>query len=313
MNELWLVGSGIMALDYYEVLKELNVKFDVIGRGDVSANNFYKKTGKNVIKGFSKIINSETSPSIAIVAVNIENILEVTRQLLISGTKNILIEKPGSLNLSNLIELNDLANKKNSKIYIAYNRRFFSSVIELKKRLVFDEGLRGIFFDFTEWSHLIKNLDKSQEVLNRWLIANSTHVIDLAFHLAGLPKENEYKFFKSGKLDWHPSGSKFNGSGITQQEIPFSYFSDWDAPGRWSLELLTKKNRYILKPMEKLQKIEKGSIKVDEVNIDDSLDKKFKPGLYTQVKKFLFKETKDLCSLSEHIKAFPFYKLIAGY
>ena len=47
--------------------------------------------------------------------------------------------------------------------------------------------------------------------------------------------------------------------------------------------------------------------------IDDSLDKKFKPGLYTQVKNFLFKETKDLCSLSEHIKAFPFYKLIAGY
>ena len=48
---LWLIGSGLMALDYAKIIKALNIEFTVIGRGIKSAQNFEKITGTKVIKG----------------------------------------------------------------------------------------------------------------------------------------------------------------------------------------------------------------------------------------------------------------------
>ena len=67
----------------------------------------------------------------------------------------------------------------------------------------------------------------------------------------------------------------------------FSYHANWEAPGRWSVEILTPKHRLYFKPMETLQIQEIGSVAVNPVQIDDTLDKEFKPGLYLQVKSFL--------------------------
>ena len=40
-----------------------------------------------------------------------------------------------------------------------------------------------------------------KEVKARWLLANSTHVIDLAFFLIGLPKKDYFSTFNSGSID----------------------------------------------------------------------------------------------------------------
>ena len=51
---------------------------------------------------------------------------------------------------------------------------------------------------------------------------------------------------------------KFCGAGLSKNNIPFSYQANWDAPGRWSLEVLTKYRRYVLRPMEELYCIKLG-------------------------------------------------------
>ena len=76
--------------------------------------------------------------------------------------------------------------------------------------------------------------------------------------LIGFPKELSAS--QSGELDWHPSGSIFVGSGISEKNIPFSYNANWDSAGRWWVEFLTKENRYIMKPMEQLFVQKRGSI-----------------------------------------------------
>ena len=48
---------------------------------------------------------------------------------------------------------------------------------------------------------------------------NSSHVIDLVFHLIGKPMD--WNFWHSGTIDWHPSSSKFVGAGITDRNILF--------------------------------------------------------------------------------------------
>ncbi len=54
--------------------------------------------------------------------------------------------------------------------------------------------------------------------------------------------------------------------------------------------------------MEQLQLQDKGSVKVYPVEIDDHLDKEFKPGFYLEVMAFLEGDTLRLCSIQQQIE-----------
>ena len=129
-------------------------------------------------------------------------------------------------------------------------------------------------------------------------------MIDLAFHLGGAPID--MKGFVTGGEEWHPIGTIFSGAGISDKHALFSYHANWESAGRWWAEFLTKDNRYLLKPMERLCVRKRGSISVDEVNIDDDLDQKFKPGVYKQVEVFL-KYHERLMKIENQVLKLPFY------
>ena len=101
-------------------------------------------------------------------------------------------------------------------------------------------------------------------------------------------------------LSWHKP-SCFVGAGVTEKGILFNYQANWDAPGRWAVEFQTPLHRIYLKPIEQLQLQDKGSVKVYPVEIDDHLDKKFKPGFYLETKAFLEDDYFRLCSLEEQV------------
>lgn len=110
---LWLIGAGQMAIDYANVLKALNVHFEVIGRGENSANTFSSEIGMNVFTGgVGTALNELPVPKIAIIAVGVAQLAPVTTKLIEAGTKSILLEKPGGLDLEQIIKLNDLAIEK---------------------------------------------------------------------------------------------------------------------------------------------------------------------------------------------------------
>ncbi len=138
------------------------------------------------------------------------------------------------------------------------------------------------------------------------------YILDTVFHLAGRPKLIHTQATGNG-ISWHPSGSVFMGFGITENNIPFSYNANWDAPGRWAIEVLTHKNRYYLKPLERLAVQKKASVQVDEIDSDFSDDINFKPGLLNMVKAFFEKNEETLCTINEHQKNFLFYEKIARY
>ncbi|SVC11638.1 uncharacterized protein METZ01_LOCUS264492, partial [marine metagenome] len=99
-SNLWLIGAGQMAQDYVHVLKALNTPFKVIGRGKNSAVAFESEMEIPVqTGGIEKILQKETPPETAIVAVGIEQLASVASKLLQAGTKRIMLEKPGGMNL----------------------------------------------------------------------------------------------------------------------------------------------------------------------------------------------------------------------
>lgn len=311
-QSLWLIGASAMAQDYALVLAALKQPFTIISRSEKSALLFEKAIGKKVRTGGLKAnLKKDAAPKAAIVAVGIEQLASVAEELIYAGTKRILLEKPGALNLEEIYSLNSLVKEKNVEIFIAYNRRFYHSVQQLQKFIIEDGGVLSVNFEFTEWAHTIKSLKKGFGVKENWLVGNSSHVIDLAFYLCGKPKD--WKCWHRGSLDWHPTSARFCGSGITDKGVMFSYFSDWQAPGRWSLELMTTQRRFILRPMEKLQVIKLGSTLVETINPENQIDKDFKPGLFQQTKNFLEKKNYLFCSLSEQSENMKIYSKIAGY
>ena len=181
----------------------------------------------------------------------------------------------------------------------------------MKKLIKRDGGVRSMIFDFTEWSNRISKLKKDNKIKENWFLSNSTHVVDLAFHLCGKPKT--WKFWHKGGLHWHSRSSSFCGAGITDKGIIFSYLSDWEAPGRWGLELMTKKNRFILKPMEELKVIKLDSVVVEKIKIKKKIDTNYKAGIFLQTKKFVNKQDLLFCSLAEQIKNVKIYLKMAGY
>ena len=289
-NPIWLVGTSKISQDYLKVLVALKKSFVVIGRKKSSALSFFKKTWYNVKIGGVKLNLKSYVPKEAIVAVGIDQLFQVSKDLIKAGTKRILLEKPGSLNLKEISLLNSFAKKNKTEVLIAYNRRFYCSVLKMKSLIKKDGGIKSTNFEFTEISKNIENLKKSNKIKSRWLIANS-HVLDLVFYLCGRPKN--WKNWTSGNLNWHPSSARYCGSGFTDKRIMFSYLSDWLSPGSWKIEFMTKKNRYILKPLETLQIMKLNSFKVINIKLDDFYDKKFKPGLYQQTKKFFLQQKKD--------------------
>ena len=313
MKEVLLIGTGPMSYDYFKILKSLEFNPVVVGRGHENSQKFRDEFNCKVVEGGveSFLGSTEKNFDSAIVAVGINLLFDVTKSLVKAGVKNILVEKPGALEISEFEELSNLSTEMNSNIIIAYNRRFYASVIEAKKLIEEDGGVTSFNFEFTEWSHILERLEKPKVVKEKWLLGNSTHVIDLAFYLGGKPKE--MSSFSKGGLEWHPSSSIFSGAGITEKSSLFSYKANWESAGRWSVEVLTSKRKYIFEPVEKLQVQNRGTINKDFHEINYTLDEEYKPGLYIQTKKFIEENFSDMCSLGEQLEMMKTYEKIGNY
>ncbi|WP_110112103.1 Gfo/Idh/MocA family oxidoreductase [Bacillus sp. CGMCC 1.16541] len=280
-----LVGAGSMGIAYASVLKSLNVSFDVFTRSENTALQFEKNTEKKAYFGELPSLLQNNHYKKAIVAIDVAYLKDVTKILLAHGMKEVLIEKPGAMNEAELQDLQQAANSVKAGVWIGYNRRFYDSVQTLQTFITEDNPIKSIHFTFTELSKRIEQLHNSDELKSNWLFANSSHVIDLAFYLAGQP--TSFHAFTSDALPWHPDGAIFSGAGVTEKAVLFSYHANWKAPGRWGVEVMTDDYTFILQPLEKLYKMEHGSFQLQEVPLQGTDDVTFKPGLFKQVQAFL--------------------------
>jgi predicted dehydrogenase len=313
-TSVWLVGAGGMALEYHKVLRALDCRATIIGRGEESSRKFEVQSAHPVVSGGLEafLLSNPSVADAAIVAVGVEALAPTTIRLLQAGVRRILLEKPGALNRTQIEALQAESMARGAQVVIAYNRRFFASTLAAQQMIKEDGGVQSLNFEFTEWGHVIEGLPKARGVKEAWVLANSTHVIDLAFYLGGFPIE--LNSLTGGSLKWHPTSAIFAGSGRTDQGVLFSYQANWDSPGRWGVEVLTRHRRLILRPMETLQIIRRGSVNIEKVEIENEMDKIYKPGLYRQVASFLFGDSNEkLCLIGEQVRKWGAYSQIAGY
>ena len=300
MKNVWLIGTGLIGVEYSKVLDALQISHIIIGRGEDSAAKFEElRPGKQVIRGgVGNFLNTNPLlPDCASVAVGFHELFEVTKNLIEYGVKRLFVEKPGADTYERLKQLSAIAKENNAEVFLAYNRRFYASLLKAEEIIQEDGGVTSFNFEFTEWLHIFE-ASKNSFSLNDIFWGNSGHVLDTAFFLGGEPEEISC-YTKTIEGDDFPK--LFAGAGISEKGALFSYQANWDAPGRWVVEILTNKHRLYFKPMESLQIQELRSVKVLPVEIDDHLDKEFKPGFYLETKAFLEGDDSRLCTLEHQV------------
>lgn len=301
-----------MAHAYAEVLSALRTPVEAVGRSDEHAKRFAEETGIRAAGGGIEAWRKRgmLAPTHAIVATDVGEIPRIAEELIELGVKRILLEKPGALTKDELMLIFTRAQKASAEVSIGYNRRFLASVEKAKDLIAKDGGIVSFYFEFNErvtQPERIRGMRVPEKTVARWFIANSTHVLDLAWHLGGEPHALS-GFSAAGSL-WAPHPTLFSGAGITKSGATFSYFSNWEVDGPWLVELQTAKRKLLLNPLEKLYE-ERDGARVT-VPCDDTFDAKFRPGLYLETKSFL--AGLPLPTLEEQCDRFAWYeKVLTG-
>lgn len=259
-DRVLLIGAGAIATDYAATLKQLETcRFDVLSRREESALLFAKAHGAERAHwgGLDALPRLIDGYDAFIVACPIEYLMPYALALASAGKSRVLLEKPLALRSSDVASL--AARFQNFKPWVALNRLFFPSVLELKRRLR-EQRAVAARFSFTEWVHRIDADKYHPDVLARWGASNCIHVIATCFDLIGNPITLSSYSAGHSALSWHPAGTIFTGAGMTDRNVPFVYHADWVSAGRWSIAIDTPEGRYDLEPMESLRFTPKGSI-----------------------------------------------------
>jgi predicted dehydrogenase len=283
-----LVGAGAMAQAYGRVLNALGVAWQCVGRGAASAGAFEQSCGVRPIEGgLANFIAQRPLPAKthAIVALPPTELTKAACALVSAGAHRILVEKPGGVDVAEIEGAASVVGRTDTEVYVAYNRRFYAAVAAARAMIAEDGGATSFHFEFTERDSAARLARYTREVLQNWILANSSHVLDLAFHLGGQPQAAWG--MTAGELSWHPTGAVFAGHGRTEAGALFSWLADWSSAGRWGVDVRTRCRRLLLQPLEELRMQQKDGFDVPQVPIDDRLDREFKPGIYRQVEAFL--------------------------
>jgi predicted dehydrogenase len=308
-----IIGSGYIAREYVIALLKLKVKdITILGKSEKNLKKFKEFSNVKIIcGGYEKNLSKIKKKDLVIITTPIEKLMDAAIKVIENGHDRILIEKPGSIFKNDLIKLEQLIKKQ--KVRIAYNRFFYPSFHKLKLLSDKDGGITSCKFDFTEWLHTIGVEKLDNQICKRWGISNSLHVISMALELIGMPKE--MNSFQSGNLEWHPTGSIFVGSGISQKKIPFSYHANWGGGGRWGIEVITKSNIYRLTPLEKLFVSKKDSTEWKEVSLQPAFSN-VKEGIAEEVATMLndkLNKKIGMITMNDAIKFNKIAEKIFGY
>ena len=216
---------------------------------------------------------NKTKSDLVVIGVPIES----TKKVCLESIKfpwKCLVEKPLGLNLNETIEIK--RNFNSNKIYLALNRNYLNSTLQVKKLLKNDSSKRVIFL-FDQENTVKAKLHHSKKVIDNYMFANSIHIIDYC------------RIFARGKIKKISSifDLKKNNIRIFSKKIIFSsgdiviYSAAWNRPGPWSVDISTDKYFFNIKPLEKVC-IRSFNKNQDFQLSSDNDDKKYKPGFKKQ-------------------------------
>jgi predicted dehydrogenase len=221
-----------------------------------------------------------------------------------------LLEKPAGYNLDDAKDIQDVASQKERKVFVALNRRFYSST---RNALAGVEGVPGPrFIHVLDQEDQVRALEAGQpkKVVENWMYANSIHIVDYL------------RLFGRGRILSVEQVVPWNSQEpwVVIAKVNFEsgdvglYEGVWNAPGPWSVSINTRIKRWEMRPVEQLMCQSAGQRKAETVELHP-WDTQFKPGLRLmaeQAVNAVYGQMTDLPNLSDSFDSMKLVSQIFG-
>ena len=309
-----VIGAGNISKFHIEAFSSLGAEIAAIAATPKSLNAEHIATKYGipiVLEKWQDITNERLNIDGIIVCTPPSVTPKILSQISHSG-KPILVEKPISYDPEFLKELKHATS---SPVYVAYNRRFYESVIEIKNLVNPNE----VFFNATiiEASYM-----NSLKALEEIICGNSVHILDLCLHIFGKLKIVDLQVLNNN-LGITAKFNSISGKYVGTLQILFGI------PKNSSIEIFGDNFRCNLTPIESLELFD--SFKILEPTDNESIRRyipvwskttpsfissssEFKPGFLSQAKAFIQvcsgEESPLLCNLDEAIQTLDIAKEI---
>lgn len=301
MKKVLIIGSGPIGQEYFRIFESLKSHVRLLSRS--SKNKIINISEDKLIKGdiFQQKVELINEFDCFVIAVQPRFSLDILLYLLKNTKSKILIEKPVGLSSSDFKRINH--KEFDERVYVAFNRRWFDSVKNLKRELK-DKQVLTVNIEFTEHRSRMKG---SSEELERWAIANSIHVIDMGLFLFGVPK---ISFLKNE----NNLGVQIIESRAEYKKITFYFKAYWGGAGNWNISVLTNKANYVLNPIENLNKQNLESFKKEVIfTTANNNNNNFKAGFFEQSKNFLENRRRYFADYNYYLKLIKLIEKLMNY
>jgi predicted dehydrogenase len=222
----------------------------------------------------------------------------------------ILMEKPAGYNLADAEDIEAAARAKKARVFVALNRRFYSSTQTVLQDLETSVSPRFIHVQDQEDQKRALQAGQPSIVVDNWMYANSVHVIDYFTLFGRGPISSVVPIVK-----WDP-----DHPWIVIAKVQFKsgdiglYEGIWEGPSPWSVSINVSEKRWEMRPLENATFQLAGQRK-SEIVETHPWDKQFKPGLRLQAEKVVAASRgaeSELPTLGEALKSMRLVKAIFG-
>lgn len=278
-----IVGAGNMASEHIKVFND-NPDAEIVA---ITSRNLDRATklANNLNVGSVCVSVAEMyekhQPDGIIVAVSELQ----TYDVLIEASRfpwSILVEKPIGYNYEQAIQIFQLVKHRQDSIFVALNRRHYSSTKEVLNQVNQQNGTRLVVVNDQEDSDSALLDQRPLKIVENWMYANSIHLIDYFTILCRGELQAVNKI-----IPWRGLGTEF-----VLCELDYSsgdkgvYMSYWNRPHPWIVSVSSKNKWWEIRPIESAATVSRESrtpvpIEKNKWDID------FKPGLRAQAEEFI--------------------------
>lgn len=269
------VGAGYMASEHAKAMRDDPI-FEFCGvfsKTQKSSEAFAKKYDVKQVIGNINDLYFKLQADLVVIAVPELQLFSICKETFKYPWVH-LIEKPVGYNYAEAEQIAKLAHDSKSVVFVALNRRFYSSTIAVKEAIELEQGPKNFIVVDQESPSKALSAGQPEIVVENWMYANSIHMIDLLRYLASgeVISINNHKQNISKNIWNITSNIQFSSGDVA------TYVGLWNSPGPWSINCFTGRSRWELRPIEQARFQLANEFNTVEVP-KDNWDLDFKPGL----------------------------------
>ncbi len=305
------VGAGYMTSEHVRAFKDIR-GINILGvhsRTRSRAQALSLEMGIDIVCDSVAELYERTRADLLVISVPELSVREVCLEAF-KYPWTCLIEKPAGYDLVDAQQILNEAKRLDRQVYVALNRRQYSSTHLVLEEMNQCEGSRLIHVYDQQDQIAARIAGQPELVVKNWMYANSIHLID---YFNTLGRGNIVSV--TPVIHWNPDNPQFVMAKLTYDSGDVGiYEAVWNAPGPWAVTVTTQEKRWEMRPLEQALVQSYGSRKLEPIKTHE-WDQSFKPGLRVQAEeavKAVMGQPSKLATLYDAMQSMKLVQAIYG-